>query len=133
MRKRHTPLSRLLAVTGAGLIVLGIWLEHSQPGLASSLLGNLYIFVPIGVIYASLKAMKPVGPDAPPETKNHVILRYAAAYSRLLAGLIIVGALMIYAKDQALSAPWHAAFVILTGVVFAAAVVLTVVKGRVKA
>ena len=93
MRKRHTPLSRLLAVTGAGLIILGIWLEGIQPALASSFLGSVYFFVPMGIIFASLKAMKPVGPDAPPETKNQVVLRYAAAYARLVAGLMIVGAL----------------------------------------
>ncbi len=132
MKKRHTPLSRGLAFLGAGLIVLGIWLEHSVPGLASSFLGSLYFFVPVGIIFASLRLMRTVGPDEPAEPKNRIVLRYVAAYARLVAGLMIVGALMIYAKDQALATSWHAAFVILTGVVSVAAVGLTVVKGLVK-
>ncbi|MDI7774231.1 hypothetical protein [Asticcacaulis sp. EMRT-3] len=132
MNKKNTPLSITLAITGIGLLLIGIFLLN----IAASPLGDFYFLIPMALIYGSLKSMKSVDrAQLPKISKRNMLMRYAAAYFRVAAGLMIIGAIMIYSRNKNLSISqlsFDSIFLIGTSVAFIAAVVLTILSSRLK-
>jgi hypothetical protein len=132
MKKKNTPMSIMLGALAGILIVIGIF----QPNIRSSPLSNFYFFIPMALIYGSLKSMKPVDKTELSElSKRTILIKYTAAYVRMAAGLMIVGAIVIYSRNQRISIfqfSYESAFLVATFVAFIAAVVLTILSSRSK-
>ena len=136
MNRAHTPLSMLLGIAGMASIVVLIFVPRLLPAPFSSLLDSLGFFISVGLIFGSLKTMRPIDKTrlAPPSKKEKMI-GYAATYTRLIAGLMILAAFVVFSAGWRI-ADLHSAygmgFLISILVVSAAALVLTALNWRLK-
>lgn len=134
IKRSHTPLSLLLGLAGVASILGGIFLLHLLPPQLSFLLNSFYFLIPVGLLFWSLKTMKLTDEQQLNEQeKREKIIRYVAAYTRLIAGLMIFSAFGIFVSGWKIRAPYSTydiAFLILIVVVSLVALIFTTLQLR---